>query len=114
MTAQVSITREILFDQDADVSWLEGDRCTTDEERAADADRLAAFHAGDWHMTGVRAKAEIRIPHGHDWIVTHLSSPGLWGVESDAPESYLDDIFAEERATLLGMLEHLKDYEIVA
>ena len=111
--AKVTITREILPDEMPDVSWLEGDRCETDDERDEDARRLEAFHNGEWYMTGVRAKAEIRVPYGHGFIIAHISSPGLWGVESDASEEYLEEIFQEEKTTLLEMLKSLCNYEVV-
>lgn len=41
-----------------------------------------------------------------------IKSPGIWGIESDAGADYIAEVFAEEKATLLEMLESLKDYEV--
>lgn len=76
-------------------------------------ERMAAWTRGDWEYIGVRAVAKIEVPNGRDWIVTRIKSPGLWGIESDAGEDYLAEVFEDEKATLLEMLESLKEYEVV-
>lgn len=110
---RVKISMEIVPDDCPDVSWLEPDSCryddVTDHEQRAeyqrlDAVRLAAFYAGDWHMTGIRAKAELHIPYGQDYIVSTIHTPGLWGVESDCGNDYRDDIYSDEVDTLKAML----------
>ena len=65
-------------------------------------------------LLGVIARAEIRVPYGADWILSHMDSPGLWGIEAAHDDSYLDEVYQEERATLLDMLESLKTYEVVS
>lgn len=128
MNAQVTITREILPDDMGDrpdtndeFFWPSRDPKSAGyvlpgdfdvQQQLADA-RMRAWECGEWRYVGVRAKAEIKIPHGHDWIVSHISSPGLWGIESDSDESYLNEVYEEEKATLLGMLESLKAYEVM-
>ena len=62
---------------------------------------------------GVIARASLKIPYGADWITSSIDSPGLWGIEADASEDYLEEVFQEERATLLDMLESLKAFEVV-
>src|ERR1700678_2213090 len=101
--AQVTIVREVLDDESPDTSYLEQD----DWE-----DRLAEYRRGDFSFVGVRAKAKIRVPHGKDWILSEMTSPGLWGIESDSGEDYLQEVFEEEKATLLEMLESLHEYEV--
>ncbi len=103
--AQVIITQEVLDDSDVDASWLEQDDF---------ADRLAAYRAGDFSFVGVRAIALVRVPYGKDFIETKISSPGLWGIESDSGDAYFAEVFQEERETLLEMLESLRDFEVVA
>ena len=64
---------------------------------------------------GVRAKAILKIPHGLNpdcWITSDFLSPGLWGIESDSDEAYLNSVFEDEKETLLDMLESLKTYEL--
>lgn len=64
-------------------------------------------------LLGVIARACIRVPYGADWICASLDSPGLWGIEAAHNDSYLEEVFQEERATLLDILESLKTYEVV-
>jgi hypothetical protein len=80
--------------------------------REQDQARLHAWRNGDWWFVGVRAKAIIRIPHGDNpdcWIVTDLTSPGLWGIESDSGDGYFEDVYREERDVLAGMLDSLTE-----
>jgi hypothetical protein len=102
--AQVTIIREIVPDDDADISWLEQEGFEQD---------LAAYQAGVFGFVGVRAVAEIRIPYGHDWIVTTLKSPGLWGIQDNSGDDYYQEVFEEERQTLLDMLVSLRNFELV-
>ncbi len=103
--AQVIISQEVLDDSDADASWLEQDDF---------ADRLAEYRAGDFSFVGVRATALIRVPYGKDFIETRISSPGLWGIESDSGQAYFDEVFQEERKTLLEMLESMHEFEVLS
>lgn len=102
--AQVRITREIVADCDGDGSYL---------EQEGFEERLAAYRNGDFGFVGVRAKAEISVPYGADFIVTHISSPGLWSIENDSGDDYFEEVFKEERAQLIEMLESLRDYALV-
>ena len=56
---------------------------------------------------GVRAAVELPIPYGKDRILTRIESPGLWGIESDSGEDYLDSVFQEESNILADMLAEL-------
>lgn len=112
MKARIKISCDIQLDNDADVSYL-GSTATTAEEKEADAERLRAYYRGGWHMIAIHATAEIHLPYGHTWITVHISSPGVWGIESDSSKEYLKEIYAEETAILIGMLDSLKDYELV-
>lgn len=101
--ALVSIAMQIADDDSPEASWLEQDGFE---------ERLAAYKAGEFGFVGVRAVATVKVPYGHDWIVTTIKSPGLWGIESDSAESYLQEVFATERAILLDMLQSLKDWQL--
>lgn len=102
--AQVIITREIVPDDSPDASYLEQDGWQ---------ERLAAYQRGEFGFVGVRAVAQIKIPYGADWIISKVTSPGLWGIEDDSGDAYFSEVFQEERKTLVDMLESLKDFEIV-
>ena len=73
-----------------------------DEDHA----RLKAY-GRDWHCLGVRAKATVYIPApgGDGFIIQTIESPGVWGIESDAEESYFEEIFRDEIGVLRHMLE---------
>ena len=90
--------RVTLIDDHPDVSWLEDE---------AGRERLAGFRQGYWHMIGIQASAEFLIPLGRHFVAQTVTSPGLWGIESDADETYLGDIFAEGCASLAAMLKAL-------
>lgn len=83
------------IDDCPDLFWLDDD---------AGRERLADFHDGHWHMIGVQAAATILIPLGRHFVMQTLTSPGLWGIESDSDDAYLDQVFAEECDTLVAML----------
>ena len=76
----------------------------------------AELERGKWHFVGVVAEAEIHFPYGQDTIVSRLESPGLWSVQSNSSEDYLNEVFAQEAATLKEMIEALRagpvEYEV--
>ena len=95
----VTFTREEYDDDSPDISYLEQDYKGDDNAeryRAQDAERLAAFRRGDWHMIGIRAVATIWVARGNYRTNYDLKSPGVWGIESDSDEAYLESVFREE------------------
>lgn len=56
---------------------------------------------------GVVATTQIRFRISAGSIVQRLASPGIWSVEDSSPKEYLDELFAEERETLLEMLQEM-------
>jgi hypothetical protein len=90
--------RQIVPDDCPDTSYLEQEEFT---------DRLAQYRQGAFDFIGVRAAVELPIPYGKDRILARIESPGLWGIESDSGEDYLDSVFQEESAILAGMLAEL-------
>ena len=70
---------------------------------AEDYARMEALNAGQWSFVGIRAEAEIRV----DGIIQHISSGGLWGIESDSDDSYLDEVANEELHQLKEQLRAL-------
>jgi hypothetical protein len=84
----------VLPDEDPDTSFL-------DQEDFED--RRKEFERGDFSFVGVRAEAEIVV----DGIVQTITSGGLWGVESDAGDEYIQSVAAEEYADLRKILKTL-------
>ncbi len=71
------------------------------EYQEQDQERLEAWERGDWSFIGIQAKATIRVPAGGtSFAIYTLTSPGLWSVEDDSGEEYLNSIFEEEKAAL--------------
>lgn len=76
-----------------------------DVQMAKALKRVEDFKRGAWGYIGVVARAIIRVPVGGKSIAFyHLDSPGLWGVESDAGEEYLNEVYHEQVAELIGHL----------
>ena len=96
--AKRDFDRQIVPDDCPDSSYL---------EQEGFADRLAEYRRGKFDYVGVRAAVELPIPFGKDRILTRIESPGLWGIESDSGEDYLESVFQEESAILADMLAEL-------
>ena len=92
-------------DPHPDLSWLEPDANPADAK--ANAARLAAYRAGEWHCVGIRARATFLIDLGQAALIQTVESPGLWGIESDGDPEYPDRVFAEEAQTLRGILAQM-------
>lgn len=79
MKVTVTFKREETDDSsDADLSYLDGERCTNDAERAEDAERKAAFYRGEWYVIRIRAVTTIWIERPGYRTCYLLESPGLW------------------------------------
>jgi len=78
-----------------------------------DYDRLERLNRGDWCFIGLRAEAEIGIgdfakyPAKFNCTVQHISSGGLWGIESDSNKSYFESVGKDELANLREQLKAL-------
>lgn len=69
--------------------------------------RLDGWAHDRWNYVGVQAKAILFIPiGGSDFATYEITSPGLWGIESDSGD-YLREVFAEQKAELRANLETL-------
>ena len=98
-----NIKINILPDQMADASYL-------DQEDFKD--RKVEYERGGFGFVGVQAEAEIQVPFGaqwsdNKWTIHHISSPGLWGIESDMDNEYLEEVAREEVDQLKDQLEAL-------
>ena len=96
--------RVVSEDPIPDHSWL---------EQEGFEDRLAAYKRGEFHLVGVQAKVELRVPYGADFICVSLSPPGVWGIESDAGEEYFDEVFKQECDVLADMITAIGKVELV-
>jgi hypothetical protein len=68
-------------------------------------------------VVGVRARIELKIPYGYgnkdSFVSTHVTTPGVWGIQvADMNDSYLDEVFEEEKKTLIVMLESMGRIEL--
>lgn len=79
-------------DLDADVSYLMQEGL---------AERRAAHKRGEFSHVGVRVEAEVLI----EGTVQVLTSPGVWGVESDSVGEDLAAVCAEEYRALRDVLK---------
>lgn len=68
--------------------------------REQDQARLDAWHNDEWHFIGTQARAHCMLVHNGVGTCYTLTSPGLWGTESDSDPDYLESIYQEEIATL--------------
>jgi hypothetical protein len=79
-----------------------------------DYERMESLNAGHFCFIGIRAECEIRVPYmtegkgGRTYFKTEtISSPGLFGVESDSDKAYFADIEKEELSSLREELRSL-------
>jgi hypothetical protein len=90
--------RQLVPDACPDASYL---------EQQGFEKRLQEYRQGYFEYVGVLAAVELPIPYGADRILARIESPGLWGIESDSGEDYLDSVFREESDILADMLAEL-------
>ncbi|MFA5137125.1 MAG: hypothetical protein WC489_07110 [Patescibacteria group bacterium] len=56
-----------------------------------------------WGLMGIHADAEIVV----NTVLQRVTSGGLWGIDTDSDDSYLDMVEAEELDTLTVILKEL-------
>ena len=100
--------KKIIFDDDPDISWLQQyDENSEDPEirkyAKQDKKRLEAYYNEEWHFIGVQAVAEVRL----GGVCQTIKSGGLWGIESDSSEDYIESIYKEEKEDLSDMLQSI-------
>ncbi len=70
-----------------------------------DYERMEDLNKGNWCFMGVRADCEVQLtPFG---TIQHITSGGLWGIESDSEESYIESVEKDELADLRTQLRAL-------
>lgn len=67
-------------------------------------DRREAYERGDFGFIGIYAVTEFVVKG----TVQTLRSAGLWGIEDDSSEGYLQEIEREEIANLQEIVEAIK------
>jgi len=69
-----------------------------------DKERLEDYNKGVWEMIGIKAVATIHIPINDNTVkIQTIDSGGLFGIESDSDNSYIQDIGREQ-------IEEVKNY----
>lgn len=88
--------------EDADENWRQVLKWIKEDEARVDA------YGRDWYMMGIRAVATLHFPERHteSKIIQRISSPGLFGIESDS-DDYFEEVEEEQVAILLDMLESM-------
>jgi hypothetical protein len=86
-------------DESPDASWLDQTPAQLGSLEAAVANRRRkiALENGDWYLIGVRLAAEVTLSRAGrvDEKIT-LTTPGIWGVESDSSVEYLTELAMDE------------------
>jgi hypothetical protein len=93
-----AIRVRVLHDDDPDPSYFDsGDPEYKDQDEA----RRKEYENGDFSFVGVRAEAEVVVEN----VIQTITSGGLWGIESDSGEGYIDDVALEEYDNLREILK---------
>jgi hypothetical protein len=73
-----------------------------------DKERLDAYNKGIWKMIGIKAVATIHIPiDGNTVKIQNIDSGGLFGIESDSDDGYIQEIGMEQIAEIKNYLRIL-------
>lgn len=106
VSVTVQMERLVITDDGPDTSYLHQDyrdvKDPAEREKylAQDRARVEAYDRGEWHFIGVRARAHVEVRRGKNITCYTIDSAGLWGIESDSDDSYLEEVFREEAAQL--------------
>ena len=92
---------EVVGDEFPDLSYLDQFENSGDPilrvNHKANQERKQAYNEAKWWCIGIRASANIDIHQDDKHRTTHsISSPGLWGIESDSDKSYFEEVAREE------------------
>jgi hypothetical protein len=90
----LSVDVETLPDYDHDASYLEQDGFE---------DRLQQYHNREFGYIGVRAVAQVLVNDA----IQRITSGGLWGIEGDSDQGYLNEVADEEKRELRAHLYSL-------
>ena len=93
----LSVTVKRRADESPDIYY----RRPSESTFATIIERMESLNRGDWCYIGIRAECEVQLTGD---LCQTITSGGLWGIESDAEESYLKSIEDEQLAELRSQL----------
>lgn len=90
-------------------SLLAVDKSASDEIKRScakgDFERMEGLNNDDWCFIGIVARAYIEIPKNQNFFISQqITSPGLWGIESNSSSEYFEEVAREELSLLSDML----------
>lgn len=100
---------------DPEASWIPDSiinrreywRDAMEKNARADYARAESLNAGQWCHLGIEADATVLVPSSRgqmSGLIQHITSGGLWGIESDSGASYIGEIEKEQLAELREQL----------
>jgi len=96
-------------DNAGEFRYFNADNVSNEAEARENYERMLQFNNGDICMKGIRAEAKIvtsfnLLDPSQSATMNRISSPGLWGIESDRNEEYVKEIEKEELNELRDIL----------
>ena len=92
-----SVEKIIHLDNDPDISYL---------EQEGFEDRLKAYNNSQFGFVGLLVNATFAIQLSENtWKIDTISTGGLWGIESDSQDEYLEEVWREEYEEMMNMLD---------
>lgn len=77
--------------------YFNADNVENMEDAQQNYDRMMQFEKGDVYCIGIKAIAEVHTSeNGNTWLINHIESGGLWGIESDSDAEYLREVEQDE------------------
>lgn len=75
--------------------------------------RAESLNRGEWYRVGITAVVTVSYPAGTRQCAIRrmemMSSAGLWGIDSDSGDSYIQDVIKEE---LADICDHLRTFGV--
>ena len=88
------------------IAAMSGDETGNPDSVRQDYERMEAYNRGEWSMLGIYAVAEVSYSIGGKCRrIERFQSGGLWGIESDSGQGYIEEVEQDELADLKTHLE---------
>lgn len=101
----ISFEKKVVYDDHFEPDHLFQD----DAYKEEDQKRLDAFKEGEWLAIGIRAVAIVsHVSNGASFNFT-IESAGLWGIESDSDEKYIEETYQDQVDSLKATITALKE-----
>jgi hypothetical protein len=84
------------------VATMSADDTGNPDSVEQDYQRMEALNRGDWWFIGIRVDAVVQLTGD---LTQHITSGGLWGIESDSGENHMKEIAADQLQELRGELQ---------